>query len=467
MMFPFALISGYITEDFGQRLEVRVLELEEDRVVFRTADRIGAVSRLELYFYDDRAGQYDGIALENPAVTEKKAPVQQKTSSQRNGDPERQFYFEYEVEIAEESYKKAVQKLYVAYDHYIQKKLAGDDAALSEDYTGYPAKLDDAITTDFARQRAEWYQNIDTDAVRETGLLHMLRERQTELAVELDCPELYEQYLDQDAAVFYENYWKEHGLSGHPLAQYLPERLYIGNQFCPHLIPDWEKLKELLDKAEREHLSITLMFSYLREERIADTRKLLDQIAAWCDRAQTRIEIVAGDWGMFSLICERKTWFEPVPGVLLNKRRKDPRVRYKIGVSGEHEPPAENALNSSFYRAYLKKAYGITRFEQESCGYCIQLPEGKNSIHFPFYQTNTSQYCPLYARCKEGSRGRQREMEVCPRYCRDYVFSYPDHLHMVGRYNSLFSYDTQILTEDTLLFYYIAHGADRIVLNLM
>mgnify|MGYP004545382453 CR=1 FL=1 len=466
-MFPFALISGYITEDFGQRLEVRVLELEEDRAVFRTADRIGTVSRLELYFYDDRAGQYDGIALENPAVTEKKAPVQQKTSSQRNGDPERQFYFEYEVEIAEESYKKAVQKLYVAYDHYIQKKLAGDDAALSEDYTGYPAKLDDAITTDFARQRAEWYQNIDTDAVRETGLLHMLRERQTELAVELDCPELYEQYLDQDAAVFYENYWKEHGLSGHPLAQYLPERLYIGNQFCPHLIPDWEKLKELLDKAEREQLSITLMFSYLREERIADTRKLLDQIAAWCDRAQTRIEIVAGDWGMLSLICERKTWFEPVPGVLLNKRRKDPRVRYKIGVSGEHEPPAENALNSSFYRAYLKKAYGITRFEQESCGYCIQLPEGKNSIHFPFYQTNTSQYCPLYARCKEGSRGRQREMEVCPRYCRDYVFSYPDHLHMVGRYNSLFSYDTQILTEDTLLFYYIAHGADRIVLNLM
>ena len=40
MMFPFALISGYITEDFGQRLEVRILELEEDRAVFRTADRI-------------------------------------------------------------------------------------------------------------------------------------------------------------------------------------------------------------------------------------------------------------------------------------------------------------------------------------------------------------------------------------------------------------------------------------------
>ena len=83
--------------------------------------------------------------LEHPAVTE--------ILSKRTADPVRQFYFEYEVQIAEESYKKAVQKLYVAYDHYIQKKLAGDDAALSEDYTGYPAKLDDVITTTRRRLR--------------------------------------------------------------------------------------------------------------------------------------------------------------------------------------------------------------------------------------------------------------------------------------------------------------------------
>ena len=80
MMFPFALISGYITEDFGQRLEVRILELEEDRAVFRTADRIGTVSRLEVYFYDDRAGQYDGIVLEHPAVTESGGRIRRGSS---------------------------------------------------------------------------------------------------------------------------------------------------------------------------------------------------------------------------------------------------------------------------------------------------------------------------------------------------------------------------------------------------
>ncbi len=36
-----------------------------------------------------------------------------------------------------------------------------------------------------------------------------------------------------------------------------------------------------------------------------------------------------------------------------------------------------------------------------------EVPEGKNSMHLPFYQTNTSQYCPLYAACTKGSRSAQ------------------------------------------------------------
>lgn len=59
-MFPFALISGYITEDFGQRLEVRILELEEDRAVFRTADRIGTVSRWKFIFMMTERGSMTG-----------------------------------------------------------------------------------------------------------------------------------------------------------------------------------------------------------------------------------------------------------------------------------------------------------------------------------------------------------------------------------------------------------------------
>lgn len=62
-----------------------------------------------------------------------------------------------------------------------------------------------------------------------------------------------------------------------------------------------------------------------------------------------------------------------------------------------------------------------------------------------FYQTNTSQYCPLYALCTTGDRGMQQLAEHCPKFCEKYSLLYPEHLHMIGRYNSLFGVDKTLL----------------------
>ena len=101
-----------------------------------------------------------------------------------------------------------------------------------------------------------------------------------------------------------------------------------------------------------------------------------------------------------------------------------------------------------FTSEYLEKEYGIARFEWESCGYDMAFPVGKNSLHLPFYQTNTSQYCTLYAKCTTGERGKQKLVKQCPGFCKDYAFLYPDHLKMVGRYNSLFALDSRIFEDD-------------------
>ena len=133
---------------------------------------------------------------------------------------------------------------------------------------------------------------------------------------------------------------------------------------------------------------------------------------------------------------------------------------------GNVELLQENNLNAEFYREYLEQEFGIHRFEWESCGYDMTLPPGKNSLHLPFFQTNTSQYCTLYAVCRYGDRGKQKLPENCPNYCDKKVFLYPKHLKMVGRYNSLFGYDGKILWDEKQLQDYLEQGIDRIVVNV-
>lgn len=88
-------------------------------------------------------------------------------------------------------------------------------------------------------------------------------------------------------------------------------------------------------------------------------------------------------------------------------------------------------------------------------------------MHFPFYMTNSSQYCPLYAMCTTMDRGNQKLVKSCPKYCRDYVFLYPKHLKMIGKYNSLFGFDDTLLKDKDILEYYINNNIDRIVLNFL
>ena len=194
----------------------------------------------------------------------------------------------------------------------------------------------------------------------------------------------------------------------------------------------------------------------------ADSRMLLDiwkcegqekECVSLADGLRGRADVcVAGgcEWK------EEKEALVPCMGTLLNKRKKDPRMGYKQGETGYFR---ENSLNAEFYRTYLRDTFGIRRYEWESCGYRQKFPEGKNSIHVQFYQTNTSQYCPLYAVCKYGERGRQELPVNCPEYCSKQVFLYPKHLNMVGRYNSLFALDERAFLRK--------ENVSRIVVNLL
>ena len=160
---------------------------------------------------------------------------------------------------------------------------------------------------------------------------------------------------------------------------------------------------------------------------------------------------------------EEKEVLVPCMGTLLNKRKGS-----TDGIqAGRDRIFSGEQPECGIYRTYLRDTFGIRRYEWESCGYRQQFPEGKNSIHVPFYQTNTSQYCTLYAACKNGERGKQELPESCPGYCREKVFLYPKHLKMVGRYNSLFALDGSSVSGMADTEGWKEKRIDRIVVNLL
>lgn len=421
-MIPFALLSGFVN---GK--EIRITELAKEGFRFRMVHKIPEPYNLTICFYDLSNSQYNEI------------PVTQYVCAKRK---EEEFYYEYTILTSQEDFICEVQRLERQYSQYIHWKLEETDSALACAMTGYPSDLDEIYADSLDDQKKNWFPadwNLSSMFSFAQGM---------EAALSLDTPRLYKEYLQKGIR---ENF--------------IPNRLYIGNQFCPFLFPEETILFAILEKAKSQSLAITLAFSYIREFLLDATGNLLDKLEQWCQTHQIQIEILVNDWAMAELIRQKKTeHLIPCLGILLNKRKKDPRFSYKKGDTSFYE---QNSLNAEFYRNYLQTTFAIERYEWEACEQIQQFPPGKNSLHLPLYQTNTSSYCPLYAICTTGKRGQQTLITSCPSYCSKYAFLYPEHLHMVGRYNSLFALDLELIRHPEKLQNYNQAGIDRIIWNLL
>lgn len=372
------------------------------------------------------------------------------------------FYVLRTYHVESEKYRKLYDFVIKQYYDYIMLKVQSCDQSFTESLTGYPAKLDDV----FAQSYEDWLQKDDRAKGMERlaeKVKDLKREMpHLEIAVSLENRMLYQAFLEDT------------------LSQHIDDRIvrnatryYIGNQFCHNLFPEKELLFQMLEKARMERKQVTLAFSYLREELTEETESLIADIYHWCHEKKMCVEIIVNDYGFFEILEGKQDYLRLSLGTLLNKRRKDPRYAYKIGASayiakGKSKETAlgSNALGQPLYQTFLSEL-GIIRYEQEACGYDyeVKYAEEQCSLHMPFYQTNTSQYCPLYALCIHGDRGKQQFVKACPCYCEQYICAYPEHLHMVGKYNSLMALDMRLLATPELLESYVQQGIDRLVWN--
>ena len=441
-MIPFGLLAGF----YGEK-EIRITKLAEEGFCFRTVSEIPRLQeKLRLCFYDLNQNRYQEIPVTPDAWRQMEARTE--------------FFTSYAVAVQQEDYRRAVRTLLGQYDRYIRLKLEEDDSGMAEQLTGYPAKADEVFAESFQEQLTEWFGS-KTNGMQDgcgkdeyDGRKEQIETRtekkpaDPEFALELDHPRVYTQFLNQRLDDFLTAYQARYPAFQNWMRGRKTDRIYIGNAFCHLLFPEKELLFALLEKANRESLQVTLTFSYVREYQIQETEELLQKLQQWCEKQKTKLEVEINDWAMADMLKGALPDLVPCFGRMLNKRKKDPRMTYK---KSSRECLRENSLNAEFYQEYLSQEFGIQRLEWESCGYEQKFPDPaakmkvENHLHLPFYQTNTSQYCTLYAGSAYGDRSVQHLLTSCDKRCEWQAYLYPQHLEMVGRYNSLFGRDHEIL----------------------
>lgn len=434
---PSSLVTAFINNK-----EVRILKLSTDGFKFRISEKIKNTIDIKTVFYIFKSNEYKELKINSHTILSEEST---------------EFYYVYEVKINDEEYVKLVKYILRDYSRYANLKIFGDENEFSKEMVNYPAEKDDDFSDYYEDEKKLWmkdfnYKDIDLSKFS--------------LAVSLDNDMLYNKYLEMSISEFKNFYFKHNFLDNHKLMEKDIDRLYIGNEFCHNLFPGKTKLLKMLKKAVAEGINITLCFTYLREYLIEKTKEIIDEVYEFCIDNNIVIEVVINDYGMLELLKCKDKYLKISLGVLLNKRKKDPRYIYKKGYDEHKDLMSENGLNSKLFNDFLSDN-NIGRYEYESCSYDIKIAEGKHSMHVPFYVTNTSQYCTLYAKCTTMDRGNQKLVVNCPKYCNDYVFLYPNHLKMIGKYNSLFSFDDTLLWDDNKLKKYIDNGIDRIVLNFI
>ena len=434
-----------ITCLLGKR-EVRVVKISPKKLTIRTSEEIKDIDDLIVAFFIFDEYRYDEVEIKDYTMMEKK---------------QGKFYITYAFSIDNKEYENNVRRVIKDYSKYVKLKNFGCGNEFSEEMVGYPAEKDYEFYDYFVQQKKELMISINNYENYNDEIM-----KNIELAIKLDNDILYDKYLKQHIKTFKDQYLKENFGDNHKLFKKDVTRIYVGNEFCHNLFPAEDILMKIFDKAESENINITLCFTYMRECYIEETKKIIDKVYKWCSENEKCIEVVINDWGMIELLRDKDDYISLCLGVLLNKRKKDPRYMYKKGYDENKELMSENSLNSNCFIEFMKEN-NINRYEYENCGYRIKIAEGNHSLHMPFYVTNTSQYCTLYAMCTNLDRGKQKLVTKCPKYCRDYIFSYPKHLKMVGRYNSLFAFDDTLIKDYEQLEYYIKNGIDRIVLNFI
>lgn len=201
------------------------------------------------------------------------------------------------------------------------------------------------------------------------------------------------------------------------------DRLYIGDEFCPHRMPEPAEIEAYCSLSTRHGMDVTLLTPLLTDEELDRCTPLFSALAERMPRA----EVVINDWGVLSFLKEKYPSFRLAAGRVLNKGFKDPRLDLSCGDLSQVDGLREFVGRSTFARPEfhrLAQKMGIERLESDLLPYGDRgAPQESglgSSIYFPFGYITSGRVCWI-ASFHQPLSGKFAPAKACAAHCRHFM----------------------------------------------
>lgn len=206
------------------------------------------------------------------------------------------------------------------------------------------------------------------------------------------------------------------------------DRIYVGDEFCIHGLPDLPRLEELVLLSKQTDTPVTLLTPVVSDFGIDVCKALFEHLA----KNAPDTEIVVNDWGLAFFLKEAFPNFPLSLGRLLNKGFKDPRVPLDR-VQANNGAVIFNSSSFDFTALRAQaSALGVRRLERDLLPYAETLPGGPDdiatSIYFPYGYVTTGRICRIAA-LNGHEKKRFSIMSRCSQLCEKIAFEmkHPDY----------------------------------------
>jgi hypothetical protein len=174
------------------------------------------------------------------------------------------------------------------------------------------------------------------------------------------------------------------------------ERVYVGDEFCIHRMPEADVLEVITGSAGRKGWPVTLLTPPVTDEGLERCSRLFRLL----ERKAPGAEVVVNDWGLLCLLKDEYPSLPAAAGRLLNKGFKDPRLIDPDGAA-EISEDAQELLNGCSFDTPLfqekLREMGVHRVERDLFPYGEADTKSTvgpgTSVYFPFGYVSTGRVC--------------------------------------------------------------------------